>query len=239
MINIFKKEITIHDKDGKRFDLTITNKWSSTWPYFSICSQSWQWQFNPKSDIQQQLLNIWNIYHIKNIDKLPNDFNETLFNLIDKLIEEEDEYNERKITIEDICNEEFIEHANEKCEWEVEKLMAACLHCWVSWSWLGNVTCNWNWNYWDIEWFEYYIYTDKEANEAHRDYIENLVDDIWFEWLRWWKDIYVDIDEDGWITISKKIEIWPDERWNALAWYDWYENEIYINWTTYYLYRNN
>lgn len=238
MNELFKKEITIHDKDGFRFDLIITNEWCGWNTYFSICSQSWQLQFNPKSDIQQELLDIWNTYHIKNIYKLPNDFNEKLFELIDDLIEEEDKYNYRIITIKDLDNEEFINHANDNCNWKIEKLMAACLHCNVSWSWLENVKLD-NWGSWDVEWFEYNIFTDEEANEAHKEYIENLVDDIWFEWFNWWKDIDVDIDENGRITISKKIEIWPYERWNSLAWYDWYEHLINVNWTTYYLYRNN
>ena len=87
MINTFKREITIHDKDGKRFDLEITNEWCWEWNrYFSICSQSWQWKFNPKSDIQQELLNIWDNYHPCNINRLPVAFNESLFQLIDELI---------------------------------------------------------------------------------------------------------------------------------------------------------
>ena len=286
-MNIYNKEITIHDKDGKRFDLTITNEWSSTWPYFSICSQSWQWQFNPKSDNQKKLLDIWNTYHLvwmsawtkeqmeivnsledKSYDiackvlkekwlyeveykwqpyrywswwiykDFPDNFQEDLLKLIDDLIEEEETYSLRKITIEDLDNEEFINHANENCNWEFEKLMAACIHCWVSWNWLDNVRCNLDWNYWNVEWFEYYIYTDEEANEAHRDYIENLVDDIWFEWFGWWKYIIVDMD-DYWIIVSKNIYIPHNERWNSLAWYDWHENEVEVNWTIYYLYRNN
>jgi len=404
MNTIFKKEITIHDKDGKRFYLKITNEWSWEWNrYFSICSQSWQWKFNPKSDIQQELLDIWNTYHlnwqsswtivqnkllreqwlfnnydyhtaknylskhkldwsdlsiveynksnkaieeyknelwffnsftnkllkqktetiikyipdkweekyfenfkvsawnsikvvtiewvwsrilqprnpnrspsyddiIKIINRMdeveysddiyisalvdeykwkpfiywhwwtykdfPNNFQEDLFELIDKLIEEEDEYNSRKITIEDLDNEEFINHADENCDWQYEKLMAACLHEWVSWNGLENVISS-DWDYWDIEWFDYYIYTEEEADEAHLEYIKNLVDDIWFEWFIWWRDIDVSID-DGWdITISQSISIDSNERCYSLAWYDWHEHEVDINWTTYFLYRNN
>lgn len=287
MNNIFKKGITIHDKDGKKFNLTITNEWTWEWNrYFSICSQSWQWQFNPSSDIQKQLLDIWNTYHLnwislwtkeqmdivntledKSYDNackvlkekwlyevdynwkayrywswwiykdFPENFEENLFKLIDDLIKEEENYSLNKITLEDLDNEEFLNHADEYCNWEYEKLMAACLHCWVSFSWLENVTSNWD--YWDIEWLEYYIYTDEEANEAHRERIENLIDDIWFEWFVWWKDVNVDMDEDGDITISKKIEISSYERWSSLSWYDWYEHDININWTTYYLYRDN
>lgn len=310
MTNIFKREITIHDKDGKRFDLTISNKWSSTWPYFSICSQSWQWQFNPKSDIQQQLLDIWDTYHLnwmsagtqeqmeivnsledKSYDNackvlkekwlyeveykwktykywhwwiykdFPDNFEEDLFNLIDELIEEEDEYNERKITIEDLDNEEFLEHANDNCEWEYEKLMAACLHCWVSWSWLENVTCNWDWDYWDIEWWDYCIYTDEEADEACK---EDIKETAWafnpdfiishskvLNYDKWSYDILKAIQEqcESWNdAILKLIDdidefcddaISSDWRWHFLSWYNWHENEVDINWTTYYLYRNN
>lgn len=288
MNEIFKKEITIHDKDGNRFDLKITNEWSWEWNrYFSICSQSWQWQFNPKSDIQQELLDIWNTYHLdwmsawtkeqmeivnsledKSYDNackvlkekwlyeveykwqpyrywswwiykdFPNNFQEDLFKLIDKLIEEEDEYNSRKITIEDLDDEEFINHADENCDWQYEKLMAACLHEWVSWNGLENVSVN-NWWSWDIEWLEYSIYTDEEANESHLEYIKNLVDDIWFEWFIWWKDIDVSMEMNWDITISKSISIDSNERCYSLAWYDWHEHEIKINDTYYYLYRNN
>lgn len=394
----FKKEITIHDKDGKRFDLEIEND-----NYFSICSQSGQWQFNPRTELQERLLDIWNTYHLNwqsswtivqnkllreqwlfnNYDydtvkdylskhkldwsdlsiveydrsnkaieeykkelwffnsftnklleqktetiityipdeweekyfenfkvsawdsikvvtiewvwsrilqprkpnrspshddivkiinrmdevkysddiylsalvdkyewnpfiywhwwtyvKFPDNFQEDLFKLIDKLIEEEDEYNSRKITIEDLDNEEFINHADDNCNWEYEKLMAACLHEWVSWNWLENVSVN-NWWSWDIEWFEYNIYTDEEANEAHEEYIRNLVDDIWFEWFRWWTDIDVSMETNWDITISKSISIDSNERCYSLAWYDWHEHEVKINDTYYYLYRNN
>lgn len=261
MTNIFKREITIHDKDGKRFDLEITNEWSSTWPYFSICSQSWQWQFNPKSDIQQELLNIWDNYHLLNINRLPVAFNESLFQLIDELINEEDEYNDSPITIEDIDNEEFIEHANDNCEWEVEKLMAACIHCWVSWSWLENVTCNWDWSYWDIEWWDYYIYTDEEADEACKEYIKEtawafnsdfiISNSKVLDYDKWSYDILKAIQEqcenwnDAILRLIDDIDEFCDDaissdwRWHFLSWYDWNENEIDINSTTYYLYRNN
>lgn len=287
MNKIFKKEITIHDKDGKKFDLTITNEWS--WEsnrYFSICSQSWQCQFNPKSDIQQELLDIWNIYHLnwmsawtkeqmeivnsledKSYDNackvlkekwlyeveykwqpyrywswwiyknFTNNFEEELFKLIDDLIEEEENYSLNKITIEDLDNEEFINKAT--TEWVApERLMAVCLHCWLSFNWLENVSHDWNYNF-DIEWLEYYIYTDEEANYAHLESIKNLVDDIWFEWFIWWKNINVNIDEDWDIIISKSITIFSNERAWLLAGYDWNEYTQEINWTTYYLYRNN
>lgn len=236
MNNIFKKEITIHDKDGKRFDLKITNEWTWEWNrYFSICSQSWQWQFNPSSDIQQKLLDIWNTYHLdRNFD---TNFEEDLFKLIEDLIEEEENYSLNKIELCDLHNEVFINYADEYCNWEYEKLMAACLHASVSWLWLENVSCYWD--YWDVQWFEYYIYTDEEANESHRDRIENLVDDIWFDALNWMKDIDVDMDKDWYITISKSINISANERSEMLSWYDWQEHCIDINWTTYYLYRNN
>lgn len=171
------------------------------------------------------------------INRLPVAFNESLFQLIDELENEEEEYSYRKITIEDLNNEEFIDKAT--TEWVTpERLMAWCLHHWSSWSWLNDVNHNWNYLF-DIEWFEYYICTDEEANEAHEECIRNLVDDIWFEWFNWWNYIDVSMDEDWDITISKEIFISHSERGNMLAWYDWYENEININWNTYYIYRNN
>ena len=170
-----------------------------------------------------------------NID-FPDNFEEDLFNLLDKIQEDEDQYNDRLITDNDLYNEELIDHANDKCNWEVEKLIAACLSCWVAFSWLEYVVSD-NWTFWEIEWHDYCIYTDEEANYAHKDYIENFVNDMWFEWFIWWNQIDVDMDNDWCITISKKIEIWPDERWNSLASYDWEERYEVVNWTTYYLYR--
>jgi hypothetical protein len=43
---------------------------------------------------------------------MPDNFQETLFSLLDALQEQEDEYNDRLITIDDLNKEEFIDHAD-------------------------------------------------------------------------------------------------------------------------------
>lgn len=234
-MEIFNKELVLHDKNWTRNELTITNE---LW-YFSICNTHGQNRFESKNELQQKLLDIWNTYHLKNIDQLPDNFEEYLFNIIDKLQEEEDEYNDRLITEEDIENDErFVQHADDNCDWEVEKLMAACLECWVSFNWLENVTSS-NGFDWEIEWQDYCIYTDEEADEAHLKDVESFVDELWMEWFN--KDYlswpYVTRLQNGNIEVIMSIEIWAYERWNSLARYDWKERYQVVNWTTYYLYK--
>lgn len=284
-MEIFNKELVLHDKNWNRNKLTINNE---RW-YFSICNTNGQNRFEPKNELQQKLLDIWDTYHLNGMsagtkeqdeelkkvwlnvtdyDKaceylksiwlyevdykwekykywswfiykdFPDNFEEDLFNLIDQLQEEEDEYNDKLITIDDLSNEQFIEHADDNCDWEVEKLMAACLECWVSFNWLENVTSS-NGVDWEIEWQYYFIYTDEEADEAHLRDIESVVDDMWFDWFN--KDYlcwpYVTRLENGNIEVSISIEIWDDERWNSLARYDWQERYQEVNWTYYYLYK--
>lgn len=234
-MNMFTKEITIHDKNWNKFELEISNEWTWNNKYFSICSQTGQWQFEPKNELQQRLLDIWDTYHLNNNDKLPDNFEEDLFKLLDDIQDDEDEYSLIKITIEDLSNEDFINYADVYCEWEVEKLMAACLQEWVSWSWLENVTGSMTF---DVEWIYYLICTDEEADEQHRDYIEWLVDDIWFEAFVWWnKSIDVELDEYWDVVVSRKVIIYSNERWNSLNSRDWKEYTQVVNWTTYYLYR--
>lgn len=288
---IFKKELTIHDKNWKRFELVITNEWN--WKsnrYFSICSQSGQWKFEPRSELQQKLLDIWDKYHLdwmspwtpeqnEALEKawlrngysyeeaceylklkwlyevnykwkpyrygswwiyvdFPDNFEEDLFKLIDELKEEEDEYNERLITIDDLENKDFIQHAEYNCEWEIFKLMAICLHCWVSWKWLKNVT-SLDWINFDVEWSEYSVYTDNEADIAHRDYIMSIVDDMWFKAFNCWDDIDVELNKDWSITVSKIIDIDKSERASSLSWYDWSENIVEVDWIEYYIYRQS
>lgn len=65
--NKYERKISFVDADNKRFNLEIEIRDEKKWDVLSICSQSGQWKFNPQGEYQQELLDIWNEYHLNDM----------------------------------------------------------------------------------------------------------------------------------------------------------------------------
>ena len=88
-----------------------------------------------------------------------------------------------------------------------------------------------------IEWSDYLVCTNGEANDAHLEYVKNLFDDIWFEWFNFNDKVKIEMDLDWCITISKEINIKNSERWNSLNSWDGKEYVSSYGWQEFYLYK--
>lgn len=180
----------------------------------------------------------WNPYlywHGWVIKTLPSDFKSNLEDLIKEIISEELLYDNVLIKEEDL-EEEFFQDKVSELNIDENKLMAICLKFKLWRDWLQDLE-KWYWDcYFKIEWNDYLVCTDDEADEKHLEDIKSLVDDIWWEWFKWWNDIDVELDDNWDIIISKSITIPQNERWNSLNRYDWYE-DYYTFGDTFYFYR--
>lgn len=182
---------------------------------------------------------------------LPDDFKDNLVMLLDELDSEEEEYNSNPITIDMLESDIIIDKAND-LDITPEKLMAMCLYLNVSIEWLDNIS-KWYWdNNFEIEWTNYLVCTDDEADEEVKKYIEqnccyfnasflaeqtDLPKEV-FEWL-------IDKDQAVWRLIEKTC--WTDEfvetaisadwRWHFINSYDWYEYTQDVWDETFYLYK--
>lgn len=232
---MYQRDIIFRDAEWNKVtvdvELTTRNghpELTMSWDY---SSSYWQVvdHIKPKNEYQEQLIELWNTKHLKEVD-------ESMIEVLDTLCDNiESEESNNIITI-DMLEEQFFVDKAEQLDCEVEKLMAWCLQEWVTVEWLDNIEVNWN--RYTIEWNDWLICTDEEANEAHLEYIENFVDDLWFEWFNKnyvsWP--YVERLPNWNIEVKMSIEIQPYER-AILNRYDWNEYEQAINWTTYYLYK--
>jgi hypothetical protein len=166
---------------------------------------------------------------------LPEDFIETLDTLFDKLDELEAEYNSELITLESIDDDRIIDKAAEL--WELrEKLIAVWVELKLSFNALENIKCDWN--LFTIEWTEYLVCTESEAESEHYDYVKNLIDDIWLDQFAknmWWP--YFKQDEDWNIEVSQTIDFLASNRWEDLNSYDWNELSIKVWDEWFYIYR--
>lgn len=215
------------------------------------------------TEVQEAALNVWwrrsyeeNVEHLKLIGlyvtahegrtyqygsgwirkDLPEDFIETLEVLCDALDTEENEHQGNPITESMIDEEFFIEKANE-LDITPEKLMAICLHCNITVEGIEYIKDEQGNNF-RIEGQDYLVATDDEANTAHLEYIENLVDECGMKAFPSARNPRVTQDLDGSIVVHAwEVHIPPSERGNSLASYDWRECEQEVNGETFYFYR--
>ncbi len=219
---------------------------------------------NAGTEVQEAALNVWgrksyeeNVEHLKLIGlyatehegrtyqyghgwirkDLPKDFIETLEVFCDTLDTEEDEHNANPITLSMIDEEFFNEKANE-LDITPEKLMAICLHCTISVEGIEYIK-NEQANNFCIEWQDYLVATEDEANTAHLEYIESLVDECGMKAFRSVaRDPSVTMDQDGNIIITAgTVTIPASERGNSLSSYDGREHEREVDGEIFYLYR--
>ena len=233
---MYQRNIIFRDSEWKKTNIDIEVTTRNGYPELTI---SWEcnwhlWQcdeqIKPKNEYQKELINLWDTKHLKEVD-------ESMIEVLDTLCDNiESEESNNIITI-DMLEEQFFVDKSEQLDCEVEKLMAWCLQEWVTVEWLDNIKGYWN--RYTIEWNDWLICTDEEADEAHLEDVENLVNDIWFEWFheKYISWPYVERLDNWNIEVKMSVEIPSYERANALNRYDWYEYEQLINWTTYYLYK--
>lgn len=236
---MYQRNIIFRDAEWKKANIDIEITTRNGYPELTMSWDyaGWCWQIvdhiKPKNEYQEELINIWNTQHLKEVNWL-------MQTILDELCDNIESKESNNLITIDMLEEQFFVDKAEQLDCEVEKLMAWCLQEWVTVEWLDNIEVGRN-NYFNIEWNDWLICTDEEADEAHLEDIENFVDELWFErfnknYISW---SYVERLDNWNIEVKMSVEISSSERWNALAWYDWYENEVDINWTTYYLYRNN
>jgi len=164
---------------------------------------------------------------------LEDNIKEQLNNIIDK-IEKEDKERVKQIEWNDIDKyEEELENL-----FDDDKIIALGKHLGISPFEANEDICEKK--YGDFSYSfgrqEYYVCTNKEADDLEYEYVKNLIEDCYIgEATRSMKDnpILNYIDLDGW------IDDWCGNRGENLAGYDGYEYEEKVNGVTYYIYRTN
>ena len=88
-----------------------------------------------------------------------------------------------------------------------------------------------------IEDYDYDVFHENDIDEAFRERVENLFDDVWLEIMKqhWNYDVTVDDDWDVEVTYSMTIS----DRGTEMSGYDWVEHEEEVNGNTFYIYRQN
>ena len=88
-----------------------------------------------------------------------------------------------------------------------------------------------------IEDYDYDVFHENDIDEAFRERVENLFDDVWLEIMKqhWNYDVTVDDDWDVEVTYSMTIS----DRGTEMSGYDWVEHQEEVNGNTFYIYRQN
>lgn len=172
------------------------------------------------------------------VQPLPDDIIDQVKHIVIDIESDEEEYNDVMIS-EDLYDtdeeiHELVDRMADEKDIPVEKLLAICEHCEVSKEWLDNVEKQDYWSNWyDVEWFDWLVCTDEEADEENEEWVMNLYDDIGDEWLQW--DSSKVTFEDWYLTVHHEYDF--SDRGQNLNGRDWYEHDVQINGTTYYLYK--
>lgn len=159
---------------------------------------------------------------------LPEDFHETLDTLCDALDSEEDDYGSNPITEDMITDQRIIDKADE-LDTTVEKLMAMYLFAEMSIESIDNIEHNYD-NEFEIEWQDYLVCTDEEADEAQDKDFDNYIEECILPELNERNRQY--FDNDAWKKDAKH-----DGRGHGLATYDGHENSQHAVWIDFYFYK--
>jgi hypothetical protein len=150
---------------------------------------------------------------------LPEDFEDTLNNLLDDIKAEEEENKERKVTPDDIDLFDDFD--------EPETALAIALMFGLSVNEIEEIEENNN-NSWTVQGIDYLAGTDDEMDQAWDDELENYID----ECLEIPESVQNYFDREKWKDDAK-----IDGRGHALNHYDGGEEEIKLNGVYYYAYR--
>jgi len=121
----------------------------------------------PKNEYQQQLVDIWDEYHLSKI--YPIAWLEKQINsLCDKIEEIEEEEKDRKVTEEDIDLFDDFD--------EPEKAIALALLFDLSVNEIDDIS-NERDNYWSIQGIRYLFGTDEEMDDEWDEYLDNYIDE--------------------------------------------------------------
>lgn len=154
------------------------------------------------------------------LNELPEDFDDTLTELMDVIEEEEEEKAEREVTSED---DDLFTEFSEPATAHALALMLG-LHI----NEIDDIEEGNN-NYWTVQGVSYLAGTDEEMDDIWNDYLESYIDDC----LEIPKEMERYFDREAW-----KSDARMDGRGHSLNSYDGGEEEINLNGVYYYAYKN-
>jgi len=273
------RKVKFHDKNWKLWNIKAEITYRNWYPEFTMSWDSGQCQdsIEPLWEYQEELLSVWQEYHLNGMNAgtkkqdailkkrtnekwndLPSDFDKTIEALCSNIEQEDAENYPVKIT-EDMKNESFILVKAEELWIWVNKLLAMCINCDVSTSWLSYIDKWYKDNIFYIEWNEYLVCTDKEADKECADEIKEsawafnpdfIIDhskaldhDDWSydilkaiqEKCEWWNAAVIRLIDDFDEFVEDAIT--ADWRWHFLNRRNWDEDEVKVNGENFYLYK--
>lgn len=240
----YSRKLSFIDNDNKRFRIRIKTDLG----YFSICSQSGQGQFNAKNQAQQDLLDIWDGFHLKSISSLKPDFLIKVDEICDKILdlEKADQktfIKDDDLTTYDAAGEEvvFLDENRKEIDVyeyfqdiymddEVDKAIAIAIMFNIPLEFVEDLIIHEYYNRWIIEGEEYLFGTNDEMDEEWDEDLQNYLDELVLPDLPETMRKY--FDEEAW-----KSDARDDGRAHSLNRYDGGEKHVKYDGENYYAYQ--
>jgi hypothetical protein len=154
------------------------------------------------------------------VNELPEDFEDNLNELMDAIEAEEEEEKERPVTIDDISL--FEDFSEPETALAIALMLNLCVNE------IEDIEEGSNYR-WTVQGVDYLAGNDAEMDEVWNEYLENYID----ECLEIPKEMGRYFDREAW-----KSDARMDGRGHSLNSYDGGEEEIKVNETYYYMYKN-
>lgn len=230
----YEFEVKLIDKNGKYFEVEFGYSYlkGNKESYFSVSTQNGQEEFEPATDAQERLLELWQKYHLKGVIEL-TDIVTT--DLLDDIYEALRDEWETRVTVDTMPVQVLSDYLSENTDFdsvEIPYVIAIARHCQCTLDEIEDITIDGN----DVtcQGRDYLVCTDDEADELEREYVENLIEECYlFEYRnnKMYDTIIRYLDLDKW------IDDWCGNRGENLNHYDGTEYEEYVVDEWYYIYR--
>jgi len=224
--NLFEIEANITTRNGFR-EFTASGNWGES------CGQCLD-SINPLNQHQKKFIDLWNKYHLKNIESI-NDFEDMLDSLLLDIEDAEEERKGEPLTVPDNNNteeehEQFYKMIEDKTGFGSTRdleLTAAFIEMFeLSENDLEDIEINGT--YCNVQGIDYLAGDDEEMDEAWDEELESFID----ECLEIPEHLEYYFDREAWKSNAR-----IDGRAHALSRYDGSEESALINDTWYYAYR--
>ena len=232
----YMSEVKLIDKNGKYFEVEFGYSYlkSNKESYFSVTTQNGQDMFVPDGEAQEQLLGLWQKYHLTPINKGLETITTIILDELQQSLEDE------WVTRASVANmpvDYLKEIINSEClgvrgEYEYHAI-ALAKHCECTIDEMKNIKQESgkyaNLNMFTCQGRNYLVATDDEADVLEREYVENVIDECYLaEFIseeqksRRSNPLLTYLDKDKW------IDDWCGNRGENLSSQDGIEHEIKI-----------
>lgn len=224
------KEITFVDANNSKVDVTIETERG----YLSICASmgsgggQCQDSINPANEGQEQLIELWNEYHLKNLNEISIPIEDTLEDCC-TLIEEYETERKGDTLISDLDEEEALSIIRDVSDDDEEEIYAICNMFDLTANEIEDIAIEGN-NRICVQGIDYLFGTDGEMDKLWDDELDNYLEDCIYPELS--GNLAQYFDDEAW-----KSDARMDGRAHSLNRYDGGEISYSHHGTEYFAYR--